>query len=96
MSESFPWRSSGFRPATHPAGTESSATRSATSALSVCSVLLYLWLIREGAVSRSASLIYLVPAVAAVEAWLLFGETLSALQVGGILVTIAGVGLATR
>lgn len=65
-------------------------------AISLGAILLYLWLIREGAVSKSASLIYLVPAAAAVEAWVLFGETLTALQVAGIVVTIAGVALATR
>ena len=65
-------------------------------AISLGAILLYLWLIREGAVSRSASLIYLVPAAAAVEAWLLFGEQLTVLQLAGIAITIAGVALATR
>ena len=65
-------------------------------AISLGAILVYLWLIREGAVSKSASLIYLVPAAAAIEAWLLFGERLSLLQVAGIAVTVAGVALATR
>ena len=65
-------------------------------AISLGAILLYLWLIREGAVSKSASLIYLVPAASAIEAWLLFGEQLTALQIIGIVITIAGVALATR
>ena len=65
-------------------------------ALSLGAILLYLWLIREGAVSKSASLIYLVPAVAAIQAWALFGEQLTPVQIGGIVVTVAGVALATR
>ncbi len=65
-------------------------------AISLGAILLYLWLIREGAVSKSASLIYLVPAAAAVEAWVLFGERLTSLQLAGIVITVAGVALATR
>ncbi len=65
-------------------------------AISLGAILLYLWLIREGAVSRSASLIYLVPAAAALEAWLLFGERMTMLQLAGIGITVAGVALATR
>ena len=65
-------------------------------AISLGAVLLYLWLIRNGAVSKSASLIYLVPAAAAVEAWLLFGERMSAIQIAGIFITVAGVAQATR
>ena len=65
-------------------------------AISLGAIMLYLWLIRAGAVSRSASLIYLVPAAAAVEAWALFGEQLTLLQSAGIAVTVAGVALATR
>jgi drug/metabolite transporter (DMT)-like permease len=65
-------------------------------AISLGAILLYLWLIRNGAVSRAASLIYLVPAASALEAWVLFGETLLAVQVVGIAITVAGVALATR
>jgi drug/metabolite transporter (DMT)-like permease len=65
-------------------------------AISLGAILLYLWLIRNGAVSKAASLIYLVPAAAALEAWVLFGEQLGPLQMAGIAVTVAGVALATR
>ena len=65
-------------------------------ALSVGAVMLLLWLIRQGAVSRAATLIYLVPSVVVAQAWVLFGETVSALQIGGIVVTALGVLLAVR
>jgi drug/metabolite transporter (DMT)-like permease len=65
-------------------------------AISLGAIMLYLWLIRNGAVSRAASLIYLVPAATALEAWLLFGEQLWPVQILGIVITVAGVALATR
>lgn len=65
-------------------------------ALSLGAVGLYLLLIRRGAVSRAATLIYLIPPTVAVEAWLLFGESLSLIQIIGMAVTVAGVVLATR
>jgi drug/metabolite transporter (DMT)-like permease len=49
-------------------------------------ILLLMYLIRDGAVARVSSLFYLVPGVTAVLAWLLFGETLSPIQIGGIVV----------
>jgi drug/metabolite transporter (DMT)-like permease len=65
-------------------------------ALSIGAIGLLLLLIRNGAVSRAAALIYLVPPSVAIEAFLLFGERLSALQVVGLVVTAAGVALAVR
>ena len=65
-------------------------------AISLGAIMLYLWLIRNGAVSRAASLIYLVPAATALEAWALFGEQLWPIQMLGIAITVAGVALATR
>ncbi len=64
--------------------------------LSIGAILLLMYLLREGAVGRVSSLFFLVPGVTAVLAWLLFGETLSPLQVGGIAVTALGVAVATR
>lgn len=64
--------------------------------LSIGAVLLLMWLIREGAVSRVSSLFYLVPAVTALLAWALFGESLSPLQLFGMAITALGVALATR
>jgi drug/metabolite transporter (DMT)-like permease len=64
--------------------------------LSIGAIVLLLLLIRRGAVSRVAALIYLVPPITALEAFVLFGEALSALQIAGMAVAAAGVWLATR
>jgi drug/metabolite transporter (DMT)-like permease len=64
--------------------------------LSIGATMLFFWMIRCGAVSRAASLIYLIPPAVAVEAYLLFGENLIPLQVAGFLVTVLGVALAVR
>jgi len=63
--------------------------------LSVSAILLLMVLIRAGEVSRVASLFYLVPAVTALMAWVLFDETLSPVQLVGMAVTTLGVALAT-
>lgn len=65
-------------------------------ALSLGAIGLMLMMIRKGAVSRIAALIYLIPPVVAVEAWLLFDETLAAVQIAGMGVTVLGVLLASR
>lgn len=64
--------------------------------LSVGAISLLLFLIRRGSVASVASLFYLVPPVVAVLAYLLFDETLNRLQVAGMLVAAAGVGIASR
>ena len=64
--------------------------------LSIGAIFLMLEMIRRGKVSRVASLIYLIPPTAAIQAWLMFGETLSATQVTGMGVTALGVFLASR
>lgn len=64
--------------------------------LSIGAIFLLMVMIREGEMSKVASLFYLVPAVTAVIAWLLFGEELSAIQIAGMAVAMVGVGLATR
>jgi drug/metabolite transporter (DMT)-like permease len=65
-------------------------------ALSLGAIGLYLFMLRRGEVSRIATFLYLVPATVAVEAWFLFGETLTPLQVVGMIVTVCGVALASR
>lgn len=62
--------------------------------MSLGAILLLMVLIREGEMSKVASLFYLVPAVTALMAWPLFGETLSLMQIAGMVVTTVGVGLA--
>lgn len=64
--------------------------------LSVGAIPLFLFLIRRGAVAQVAALLYLVPPVTALMAWLAFGEVLSPVQIGGMLVTAVGVALASR
>ena len=59
------------------------------------SSLLYL-LIQRGAASSVASLMYLVPPVTALIAWLLFGEPITALTLVGTALTAAGVALVVR
>jgi drug/metabolite transporter (DMT)-like permease len=63
--------------------------------LSIGAIFLLMYMIREGEVSRVASLFYLVPAATAVIAWLLFDERLTPLQVGGMAVASFGVALST-
>lgn len=65
-------------------------------AISIGAVALLLYLIRRGQVSRAASLIYLVPPLAAIEAALLFGETLTTAMMAGTILAVAGVYLANR
>lgn len=65
-------------------------------ALSLGGVGLYLLMIRRGEISRVSTFLYLVPALVAVEAWILFGEALAPLQILGMAVTILGVVLASR
>ena len=64
--------------------------------LSIGAILLLMVLIRDGVVARVSSLFYLVPGVTAVLAWVLFGETLNLVQIGGIVIASLGVALATR
>jgi drug/metabolite transporter (DMT)-like permease len=63
--------------------------------LSIGAVLLLMLMIRQGEMSKVASLMYLVPAVTAVIAWALFGEALTLVQVAGMAVVMVGVAMAT-
>lgn len=64
--------------------------------LSVAAILLLMTLIRRGEASRVASLFYLVPPVTALEAWIIFGESLGWPAVFGIVIAVSGVALAVR
>lgn len=64
--------------------------------LSVGAIFLLMYMIREGEIAKVSSLFYLVPAVTALMAWALFGETLNLFQLFGMAVTTVGVALATR
>ncbi|MEP9399286.1 DMT family transporter [Mesorhizobium sp. KR2-14] len=62
--------------------------------LSIGAIFLLMVMIRDGEMSKVSSLFYLVPAVTAIMAWALFGETLTPLQLAGMALTMLGVGLA--
>lgn len=64
--------------------------------LSMGAIALLLYLIRRGQVSRAASLIYLVPPLAALQAWLLFDEALTPPMIIGTVIAVAGVYLTNR
>jgi drug/metabolite transporter (DMT)-like permease len=61
---------------------------------SVAAILLLLYLLNKGQVSRVAALVYLVPPLAAVQAWLFLGEALTPLTIAGTVIVVAGVYLA--
>jgi drug/metabolite transporter (DMT)-like permease len=54
------------------------------------------WLIRRSATAGFASLFYLVPAVTALFAFILFGERLDAVSIAGMIICAGGVVLANR
>jgi drug/metabolite transporter (DMT)-like permease len=64
--------------------------------LSLGAITLLMWLIRRGAASRVASLFYLVPPIVAVEAWLLFDETMGIVETIGMAICAVGVWLVIR
>jgi drug/metabolite transporter (DMT)-like permease len=64
--------------------------------LSLGAIGLMLMMIRRGAVSKVAALIYLIPPTAAIEAYVMFGEVLTALQIAFMALAAFGVYLTTR
>ena len=60
---------------------------------SIAAVLLLLWLLNRGSAAKVSSLLYLVPPMAVLQAFLLFGETVTPLGVIGIVMTALGVAL---
>ena len=64
--------------------------------LSIGSIAVLLMLIRHGEVSSASQLIFLVPPTAALQAWALFGETLTPIQLVGMAATATGVAIASR
>lgn len=62
--------------------------------LSVVGVSLLVWMTREQGATRVSALLLLVPPLAAIEAWLLFGEQLIRLQLLGFAAALGGVMLA--
>ncbi len=64
--------------------------------LSIGAILLLLLLIRHGAVASVASLIYLVPPIAAFTEYVVYGETLTIVQMIGMAAAAAGVAIANK
>jgi drug/metabolite transporter (DMT)-like permease len=62
--------------------------------LSIGAIFLLMLLIRDGSMNRVGALFYLVPAVTALMAWALFGETLSVVQLAGMIVVAGAVWIA--
>jgi drug/metabolite transporter (DMT)-like permease len=61
---------------------------------SVAAILLLLYLLSRGEVSRVASLVYLVPPLAALQAFIFLGEALTVFTIVGTAIVVAGVYLA--
>jgi len=59
-------------------------------------ISLLMWMIKQGAASKVASMFYLVPPVTAVEAFFLFDETLGFFALFGMVIVAFGVFLAVR
>ncbi len=64
--------------------------------LSIGAITLLMIMIREGAISKVAAYFYLVPPVTALMAWIVFGETLSGVQLLGMAVTSLAVLIVSR
>lgn len=61
--------------------------------LSIGAILLLMFMIRSSEASNVASLFYLVPPLTALEAFVLFGESLTPLAVAGMVLCVAGVAI---
>ncbi len=64
--------------------------------LSIGAIFLLLFLIRQGAATKVASLFYLVPPATALLAWPLFGETYSLVSAAGMALAMLAVWLVTK
>jgi drug/metabolite transporter (DMT)-like permease len=65
-------------------------------ALSLGAVFLLFWLIRHGAATKVASLMYLVPPCTALVAWPLFGETYTAFSAAGMALAMIAVWMVSK
>lgn len=65
-------------------------------ALSLGAIFLLFWLIRHGAATKVASLMYLVPPCTALVAWPLFGETYTAYSAAGMALAVLAVWLVSK
>jgi drug/metabolite transporter (DMT)-like permease len=63
---------------------------------SIAAVLLLLWLLNRGSAAKVSSLLYLVPPMSVLQAWILFGEKVNAQSIIGMSMTALGVFLVVR
>ena len=63
---------------------------------SIIAVLLLLWMLTRGSAARVSSLLYLVPPMTAIQAFILFGEKLTPQAIFGIAMTALGVALVQK
>ncbi len=63
---------------------------------SIAAVLLLLWLLNRGSAAKVSSLLYLVPPMSVLQAYLLFGEKVNAQSIIGMSMTVLGVFLVVR
>lgn len=59
--------------------------------LSVGAVLLLIWMVRSQGAAKMSTLLLAVPALAAAEAWFIFGEKLTFVQIIGFVLAVSGV-----
>jgi len=60
---------------------------------SIIAVLALLWMLQRGSAAKVSALLYLVPPMTSIQAWILFDEKLNAQTVIGIAMTALGVAL---
>lgn len=65
-------------------------------AVSFGAFTILMYLIKSGSASQTATLFFLVPPVSAVMGWLFLNESLTAMDVAGLMIATAGVYVATR
>ena len=63
---------------------------------SLIAILLLLWMLTRGSAARVSSLLYLVPPMTVIQAFILFGEKLNPQAIIGIAMTALGVALVQR
>jgi drug/metabolite transporter (DMT)-like permease len=63
---------------------------------SIVAILLLLWMLTNGSAARVSSLLYLVPPMTAIQAFILFGEKLNPQAVIGIAMTALGVAMVQK
>ena len=64
--------------------------------LSLGGTALFIWMVRHGDLTRITALMLLVPPAAALQAYALFGEALSLVQLAGFVLTLLGVAIVQR